>query len=210
MSVIAKLASSLNRKDEVPNIELAVQIASKKDQAAVKELVTHLSDKNKDIQSDCIKVLYEIGDLKPALIAGYITEFVLLLTSKNNRLQWGAMTALSAIASEYPKEIYKELGKILDAADKGSVITKDNAVAILIKLYKLSEYTNKVFPLLTEQLKSSPTNQLPMYAENAAPAISNKHKAEFIDVLHSRLDEIEKDSKRKRVEKVIKKLTVNS
>lgn len=206
MSVIAKLASSLNRRDELPNIELAVAIASKKDQAAIEELVAHLNDKNKDIQSDCIKVLYEIGDLKPVLIAGYINEFVSLLTSKNNRLQWGAMTALNAIANENPKDIFKELGKILDAADKGSVITKDNAVAILIKLYSMKEYSNKVFPLLTEQLKSSPTNQLPMYAENAAPVISDKHKAEFIDVLSSQLDEIEKDSKRKRVEKVIKKL----
>jgi len=206
MSVIDQLASRLNRKDEIPNIELAVQIVAKKDQEAIKELVLHLSDKNKEIQSDCIKVLYEIGDLKPGLIAPYREDFLTLLTSKNNRLQWGAMTALNAIASEYPNAVFNDLGLILEAADKGSVITRDNAVAVLIKLYAMTEYAAKVFPLLTEQLKSCPTNQLPMYAENAAPVLQDKDKEDFIAVLSSRLDEFEKESKRKRVEKIIRKL----
>src|SRR5882757_2347250 len=121
MSVIEKLAVSLGRRDEVPNQELARHVAAREDKAAVKELVENLAHKNKDIQNDCIKVLYEIGAVKPKLISPYLKEFLKLLDSKNNRLQWGAMTALGCFVKEKPAEIFAALGKILDAADRGSV-----------------------------------------------------------------------------------------
>ncbi len=205
MSILGKLSSALNRRDEEPNIELAKSISKSKNKKAVKELVEQLS--NKKIQNDCIKVLYEIGVLNPALIKDYHSEFLSQLTSKNNRMQWGAMTALASITSEIPEAIYKLLPKILAASDAGSVITKDYAVNILLKLYGQHKFSDKVFPLLTEQLAKAATNQLPMYAENAMPFISEKHKALFIKTLSSRLDDIEIETKRARVEKVIKKLS---
>lgn len=207
MTVIVKLAASLNRRDEIPNQELAKQITAKNDKKAVKELVDNLSNKNKAIQSDCIKVIYEIGALKPKLLVGFSQELIALLDNKNNRLQWGAMTALDTIASEDPKAIYKALGKIIAVADKGSVITNDHCVGILIKLCAAKEYATPAFSLLIERLRISPTNQLPMYAEMALPVISDRNKVLFIKTLQSRLGDIEKDTKRIRVKKVIKKLT---
>lgn len=206
MSIINKLASSLNRRDALPNQELAKQIAAKKDKNAVQELIDNLSNKSKDIQNDCIKVLYEIGEINPSLIAPYAKEFISMLGHKNNRLQWGAMTALGSITTENPKLIYAALPKIIAAAEKGSVITKDHAVNILIKLCTLKQYAGSSFVLLKEQLLNSPVNQLPMYAEKALSIINDKNKIPFIKVLKSRLDDIEQDSKRKRVEKVISKL----
>ncbi|MEK7249442.1 MAG: hypothetical protein AAB209_03360 [Bacteroidota bacterium] len=210
MSVIPKLASSLGRREEVPNQQLAEQIASMDDMKAVQELVENLANSNaqkdKNIQSDCIKVLYEIGERKPALISSYAKEFIALLDNKNNRLVWGAMTALDAITLEDPKTMYNDLTKIIDVADRGSVITKDHAVRILIKLAGIKQYADKAFALLIEQLKKCPTNQLPMYAENALPIINDKNRALFAKTLSSRLDEVEKESKRGRVEKVVKKL----
>jgi hypothetical protein len=190
----------------VPNQDLAKQITAKNDKAGVQELVDHLSHKSKDIQNDCIKVLYEIGVLKPALIASYAKVFLALLVHKNNRLQWGGMTALSCITLENPKAIYAALPKIMDAANNGSVITRDQAVNILIKLCSVKQYADAAFTLLVEQLTSCPTNQLPMYAENSIPVINEKNKARFIKALSSRFDDLEKDTQRKRIEKVIKKV----
>lgn len=206
MSIIEKLASSLNRKDEVINQELAKEIVLTKNKKAVKELIENLSNK-KAIQNDCIKVLYEVGEQEPKLIADYVNEFVEQLNSKNNRLQWGAMIALGTITNERPKEIYAQLPTIINAADKGSVITKDHAVNILIKLCAVEDYTDSAFTLLIEQLLKSPTNQLPMYAERTVPVVNEKNKAVFVKTLISRLDEIEKETKRKRIEKVINKIT---
>ncbi|MFY0653534.1 MAG: hypothetical protein JXQ96_15935 [Cyclobacteriaceae bacterium] len=112
IDVIGRLASSLNRKDEIPNQELAKEIMATGDRQAVQELVDNLSN-TKAIQNDCIKVLYEIGTLQPRLTAGHIDDFVALLNSKNNRLQWGAMTAFGTITKQKPKEIYSLLPTIL-------------------------------------------------------------------------------------------------
>jgi len=206
MTIIDKLASSLNRRDEVPNMELATQIVDKNDEEAVEELVKNLANKDRDIQSDCIKVLYEVGERKPALIAQYAGEFSSLLDSENNRLVWGAMSALDQIALANPKTIYGMLTKIVRSGEKGSVITRDHAVGILIKLASLPQYREKVIPLLIGQLKRSPANQLPMYAENLVPIVTEKNRAAFVKALTSRLDDIEKAAKRKRVERVIAKL----
>jgi len=207
MSVIPKLATSLGRRDQVPNQELAKQIVHTKDKTSVKELVENLNNKSKYIQNDCIKVLYEIGEINPSLISGYVKEFIDLLDHKNNRLQWGAMTAINTITLENPKVVYASLAKIMTAADKGSVITKDYAVNILIKLCSLKQYSDNAFSFLIEQLLDCPTNQLPMYAERAIPIINDRNKSVYIKTLTSRLGDIEKDTKRKRVEKVIKKFS---
>ncbi|XZF14967.1 hypothetical protein ACTHGU_02445 [Chitinophagaceae bacterium MMS25-I14] len=206
MSILDKLASSVGQRDEQPNIALAETIAVAGDKTAVQELVAGLQHKKKDIQSDCIKTLYEIGERKPGLIADYIDVFVPLLESKNNRLQWGAMTALNAIAGVNPDGVFAVLGRLALAVDKGSVITRDHYVAILIKLAAVPKYAGNAFALLLEQLQSCPTNQLPMYAENAMPLINAGNRTDFVLLLTSRLDEIEKESKRKRVEKVIRKV----
>lgn len=195
----------MDRRDEVPNQELARQIAAAGDKKGVQELIENLNNKNKGIQADCIKTIYEIGMLKPKLIAGFHAELVTLLDSKNNRLQWGAMTALNTITAENPKVIYNALAKIIAVADSGSVITNDHCVGILVKLCTVKEYASDVFSLLNERLLKSPTNQLPMYAEMALPVINDKNKMLFTNTLTARLPEIEKASKRIRVEKAIKK-----
>lgn len=56
-------------------------------------------------------------------------------------------------------------------------------------------------------MMTCPTNQLPMYAENAIPIVNAANRGAFVRVLASRLDEIEKESKRSRVQKVIKKVS---
>jgi hypothetical protein len=206
MSVISKLATTLAIKDDAPNQQLAEEITAKAETGAVKELVSLLSHKDKGIQSDCIKTLYEIGIRKPGLIAPYIKVFLDLLQGKNNRLQWGAMHALAAITSEKPVEVYNALPQIAAAAEQGSVITRDHYVAILLKLMAYPMYTNDSFHLFNEVLQNSPTNQLPMYAENALPVVPKQHREKFSLTLQSRLEQFDKESKRKRVEKVIKKL----
>lgn len=205
MTIRDRLATSLGQRDEQPNIALAEEIAAKGDQTHVKELFVLISDKDKNIQSDAIKVIYEVTERNAALVQGHVNELLDLLASKNNRLVWGAMTALDQLCSSIPKEISNGLAKIIAAADKGSVIVKDHAVGILIKLTADKAMAAQAIPLLLDQMRTCPTNQLPMYAEQALP-MAKPFAEELKKLLTSRLDEIEKESKRKRVEKVIKKL----
>ncbi len=207
MSIIEKLATSLGRKDDVPNQELAKEIASTNDNNSVSELIDILkTTTDKKLQSDCIKTLYEIGYLKPKLISEYYPFFIELLKSKYNRLVWGAMIALYTISKIKPKELFENLPTILKAIDNGSVITKDFGTRILIVLSGIPDFENDAFALLMEQLRKCEPKQLPMYAEKCLPILDGKNIETFIELLNARFDELEKDSQKKRIEKVLKRL----
>ena len=130
MSVIDRLACSLGRNDEVPNQELAAEIARRGDKQAIKELIDNLRNKDKAIQNDCIKVLYEVGERKPELVAPYVNEFLDHLASKNNRMIWGAMTALGTIATLKADAIWARVGEVIRATEAGSVITQDWGIRV--------------------------------------------------------------------------------
>ncbi|OYD44701.1 hypothetical protein CHU00_15635 [Sphingobacterium cellulitidis] len=201
-----KLASFLGRRDETPNIELAQLISNNKDSQAVKDLVLLLKGKNKDFQNDSIKVLYEVAEHTPELISDFIQDFIDALKSKNNRLQWGAMTALKKITPINAEQIFKNILVLEQATEQGSVITRDNFIEILSILLDEKEYEDLIFPMILKQLKNCPTNQLPMYTEILAPKITSVTCKSFQETVSSRLNEIDKESKRKRIEKVLKKL----
>lgn len=202
-----RLASMLGRRDEEPNILLAQEIVQNNDKNAIEELLQLIQGKQKDLQNDSIKVLYEIGEISPQLISAYWKDFLDALSSKNNRLQWGAMTALKTISLFVPDHIVNSIITLEKALEQGSVITRDNYVAILNNLLSHSPYQELAFNAIIKQLSQCPTNQLAMYAELVSPKITSAYSKKFIETLSGRLDEIEKDSKRKRVEKVIKKIT---
>lgn len=203
-NVLNRLACALGRRDEVPNQELAKDIAARMDKDAVKQLVAAVKHKDKNVQSDCIKVLYELAELQPEMVAKYYETFITLLDSKNKRMQWGAMCALSAITQDVPAEMYAALPRIMKAAEEGSVITRDHAVRILAKLSVIKQYKADAFELLCDQILRAPLNQLPSYAEAAAPFVDAGTKDAFLRLISGRLAEVEQESKRKRLMKVQK------
>ncbi len=206
MTILSKLANAQEGRGEGRNIELAKTIALAGDEAAVNELVKNLSNKKREIQNDCIKTLYEIGERKPALIADYYEDFIQLLDSKNQRLIWGAITALSKITLQQPEAIYEALPQILEAVDKTqSVIARDHTVYILAELSTVERY-NEAFELLIEIIMKAPVNQLAMYAEKAGEVATKSNKSILSEALICRLEDLEQEPKRKRIEKVLKKL----
>ncbi|MBI5290319.1 MAG: hypothetical protein HY872_00390 [Chloroflexi bacterium] len=90
MTVLNRIAYFQNRRDEVPNQELAGELAATKNKKGIKEIAVNLWSDNRNVQSNCLKVLYEIGYLEPALIADYADDFLRLLQNRNNRLVWGS------------------------------------------------------------------------------------------------------------------------
>jgi len=134
--MLEKLAYSLGRNDEEPNIELAKELAKTKNKKGIKEIVEGLNNSKEQIANDCIKVLYEIAETSPELISEYADNFIQLLKSKNNRLVWGSMTALSKIVSLNSEEVFKNLDIVVKAYEKGSQITIDNSISVFAELGK--------------------------------------------------------------------------
>jgi hypothetical protein len=204
MSVIDKLAHSLGRRDEVPNQELARDLAAKKDKKGIREIAENLWNKDKNIQADCIKVLYEVGIIEPKLIAEYAEDFVKLLKSRNNRLVWGGMTALAEVAKANPDAVFKHIDAIKKAKETGSVITVDNAVSTLAYTARANDKYNKViFPYLLKHLSSCRPKEVPQHSEKTMPAVNASNKNEFTKVLEKRMEDLSGGGLA-RVKKVIK------
>jgi len=87
------------------------------------------------------------------------------------------------------------------------VIARDHAVGILAKLATLKPYRRDSIALLIEHLMSCPNNQFAMYVEMSAPVIDAENKERFRQLIEKRSAELERESAKKRVAKVLKKLT---
>ncbi|MCJ7763015.1 hypothetical protein MUP38_06140 [Candidatus Bathyarchaeota archaeon] len=191
MSVLNKIAFYQNRRDEVPNQQLAKELAETENTAGIKEIAMNLHHKNKSVQSDCLKVLYETGYIKPDLIADYVHEFLALLKSKNNRMVWGAMIALATIADKKPNEIYTQLNTLTTAINTGTLITTVWGVKALAKVAAANQiYKQKIFPLLMAQLRKCIPRDVPMHAESVLPAVDANNKQEFLSTIATRKPEM--------------------
>jgi hypothetical protein len=79
-------------------------------------------------------------------------------------------------------------------------------VGILVRLCGVARYRPKAFGELLRLLKSCPVNQLPMYAERAATAAKGSDREALGRLLQLRMKDLPKDSQRKRLMHVLKKL----
>ena len=205
MSALDRIAHFQNRRDEVPNQALARDLASNKDRAGIREIAENLWNKDKGIQADCIKVLYEIGYIDPALVANYVEDFIKLLKSRNNRLVWGGMIALGKVADLKADVIFAHLAEIVKVMDTGSVITVDNGVHTLaLAASKGGKYNKAIFPYLLDHLKTCRPKEVPQHAEKTLPTVINlSSKKELVAVLEKRMEDLS-GSGLSRVKKVIR------
>ena len=207
MSVLNKIAFYQNRCDEIPNQELAKELAETENKKGIKEIAMNLKHKDKSVQSDCLKVLYEIGYLKPELISDYVHEFLALLNSKNNRMVWGAMIALTTIADKKPNEIYTQLDTLTTAINTGTLITTVWGTKALAKVAAADKtYKQKIFPHLMTQLRKCIPRDVPMHAESILPAVDADNKQEFLNIIATRKPEMT-PTQQARLKKTTKLLT---
>jgi len=187
MSILNRIAYYQNRRDEVPNQELARDLAASGDQTGITEIAANLWNKEPNVQSDCLKVLYEIGYLRPELIAPYAGDFLRLLKSRNNRLVWGGMIALSTIAGIASDEINPHVPEIQQAMAGGSVITIDAGIRTLAVVAATSdERRAALFPYLVNHLATCRPSDVPRHAEMILVAVTTQNKDDFVTTIGAR------------------------
>ena len=207
--MLERLACANNRNDEVLNVQLAHELCNSEDKEGINEIVSGLRNKNKKIANDCIKVLYEIGDMRPDLIADYADDFIHQLHSSNNRLVWGAMTALAMIVDIKHNDIYKNIDAVIYAFQHGSVITVDNGVSVLAKLCIINEhYREQIFPFLMGHLRMCRLKEVAQHAERISVCIDENNVRQFFDVLDGRIEYLTKAQKI-RIARLNKKINKN-
>ncbi|MEA1978898.1 MAG: hypothetical protein U9N80_13495 [Chloroflexota bacterium] len=203
MSVLTKLASARNRKDEEPNKDLGKELVENRDIAGIQEVADNLWNNDRRVQTDCLSVLEQVGLLKPELIEDYVSDFIQLVFSKHNRLVWAAMINLALIADRRPQEIFEQYEDLLKVIEKGSVITQDNGIKTLAKVASTSnDYQQVIFPFLMEQLKNCRLKSVPQYAESIRIAINSENQEQYLKILNERYESLSTTQQR-RVKKVL-------
>ena len=191
MSVLNSIAFYQNRRDELPNQALARELARTRSSADIREIAENLWNQEPNVQSDCLKVLYELGYLAPELVADYVQDFLKLLKHPSNRMVWGSMIALSTIASLQATQIFPHLAEILQVMRAGSVITMDNGIKTLALVASQNdEYCRVIFPILLDHLKTCRPKELPQHAEKSLPAVTADNKSDFTRLLEKRLQDL--------------------
>jgi hypothetical protein len=179
-------------------------LASRRDRKGIREIAENLWNRDRNIQADCIKVLYEVGYIDPALVAPYADDFLKLIKSKNNRLVWGGMIALAAVAPLKPDVIFAHSLEIQQVMKAGSVITVDSGVAALARAAsRNASYRKAIFPSLMSHLKTCRPKDVPQHSEKMLVAVDASNKAQFVAVLRARLADLSGAGLR-RVSKVIR------
>lgn len=203
MSVLQRIAYFQGRRDEAPNQELAKHLVERQDRDGIREIAANVWHKDVNVCSDCIKVLYEVGYQDPALIADYAGDFLKLLQSRNNRLVWGTMIALSTIADIKADELFRDRAAIQKAMAEGSVIAVDAAVKTLAVVASKSDaYRQELFPHLLRHLETCRPKDVPQHAESTLVAVDASNSKRFVAVLEQRLPDLS-SSQAARVKKVI-------
>ncbi|WP_297430024.1 hypothetical protein [Clostridium sp.] len=204
--MIEKVAFNVGRNDEEPNINLAIELVELKDLEGIKEIIIGLKNKKEQIANDCIKVLYEIGERNPELIADYVIDFIELLKSRNNRLVWGGMIAISKITFLKPKEVFENIEIVINAYENGSVITRDNSISVFAELSKADKkYEKFMLKKILEHLETCRPKEVGQHAERAFICINEENSKEFLSVLLKRRDNLS-ESQKNRVDKLIKNI----
>jgi hypothetical protein len=205
MSAIDKIAFNLGIRNEVPNQDLARELSETEDTAGIKEISENLFNKNKNISSDCIKVMYEIGYINPALIEKYTDTFIQLLSSRANRMVWGAMIALSTVAELQADKIFKSAGLIKSIIDNGTVITEVAGLKTLARIASKNDaYYKKIFSYLLGYIKNGRPIDLPTRIEAYEIIMNEKNAVEIVKALKENKNEL-KDIQKKRINRILKK-----
>lgn len=202
--LVARLSSSLGRRDDGPNRELACELAAARDKAGVRELVALCAASEKAVRRDAASAFSELAGRAPALARPHLDAAAKLVERGEGPTVWCAMQVFSAVAAEDPAAVAPYLALITAAAAGDSVIARDHAVRVLARLSRESDTEAAAAQALLGILKTCPIMQLATYVETALSAVLPKRRAAFMAVAHARLPELTRPTQVKRVLRALK------
>ncbi len=188
--LLNRLGYLQTRRDRTPNLDLARDLAARDDKAGIREIAANMHNDNKNIHSDCMNVMYEIGRVDPHLITPYAADFVKFLKSKHPYMVEGASTALMEISKVNPEFIFKNQVEIKRTIETGTDTTVEKSISALAHTAADERFSAEVFPYLLQHLSSCSRKDLTERAEKILPAVNERNSADFVKALKKRLESL--------------------
>jgi hypothetical protein len=188
--LLNRLGYLQTRRDRTPNLDLARDLAARDDMAGIREIAANMHNDNKNIHSDCMNVMYEIGRVDPNLITSYAADFVKFLKSKHPHMVEGASAALMEISKVNPEFIFNNQVEIKQIAETGSDTAVEKSISALAQTAADERFSAEVFPYLLQHLLSCHHKHVSERAEKILPAVNENNNLEFVKTLKKRLESL--------------------
>lgn len=192
--LLARLAISMNRNDEMPNLELAANIVFNLDEEAVSILVSVI-ERHDDIHApDAARVLSEVGARDLSLLLPFADRLVGLCEESNAEMLPYTMTALAPMAHKFAEQLWDRrdlFWTTLTATTPPSEMAQAAAVRLLSALCAAGpDYARTLAGGLVDLLGKCMPKDVAFFAESVLPALGTAHSHRAKPVLDRRMKEL--------------------
>jgi hypothetical protein len=192
--VLGRLAVSVGRYDEMPNLELAADIVFADDTDAVSVLICVIERHDDLLGSDAARVIAEVGTRAPDLLLAHSDRLVEMIDVSRAEMLPYTMMALSPVASRYAEQLWPSrdlfwaaLADLNQTAD----LAQGGAVRLLAAMCAASpDYARTLAGGLVDLLGKCMPKDVAFFAESVLPALGPAHSHRAKPVLDRRLKEL--------------------
>jgi hypothetical protein len=192
--LLARLAVSVGRSDEMPNLELAADMVFADDTDAVSALVAVI-ERHDDVHApDAARVIAEVGTRAPDLLLAHADRLVEMIDASQRDMLPFTMLALSPVANRHAEALWgsrdlfwQALADLTQPAD----LAQAGAVKLLASLCAAGpDYARTLAGGLVDLLGKCMPKDVAFFAESVLPALGAAHSHRAKPVLDRRLKEL--------------------
>lgn len=192
--LLARLAVSMSRTDDMPNLELAADLVLHDDAAAVGILVSVIERHDLDHAPDAARVLCEVGIRAPELLLGHADRLLALCDDTQKDVLACTMYALSPIAQRHAETLW-EMRDLFWSALADLTVPADMAQAGAVRLLSAlcaagPDYARTLAGGLVDLLGKCMPKDVAFFAESVLPALGTAHSHRAKPVLDRRMKEL--------------------
>lgn len=192
--LLARLAISVGRSDEMPNLELAADIVFADDADAVSILIAVI-ERHDDVHApDAARVVAEVGTRAPELVLGHAERLIEMIDPARREMLPFTMLALSPVASKHAEALWPSRDLFWQAlADltQPAELPQAGAVRLLASLCAAGpDYARTLAGGLVDLLGKCMPRDVAFFAESVLPALGAAHSHRAKPVLDRRLKEL--------------------
>jgi hypothetical protein len=192
--LLARLAISVGRSDEMPNLELAADIVFADDAEAVSVLIAVI-ERHDDLHApDAARVVAEVGTRAPELVLGHAERLIEMIDVTRREMLPFTMLALSPVASKHAEALWPSrdlFWQSLADLTQPAELAPAGAVRLLAALCAAGpDYARTLAGGLVDLLGKCMPRDVAFFAESVLPALGAAHSHRAKPVLDRRLKEL--------------------
>lgn len=192
--ILERLSVSMDRYDDIPNLELAASIVFHLDREAV-EILIAVMERNDEVHGpDAARVLAEVASRDAELIEPYVERMVALVNYDNWEMLPFVMCSLAPMGDRVAEDLwdYRELlWAVLNEESDDTDFAQAAAVKLLSAMCAAGpDYARTLAGGLVDLLGKCMPCHVAMYAEAVLPALGSAHSHRAKPVLDRRIKEL--------------------